>query len=158
MPLVNQQKEVALALTVKIGGAYSANDVVGGLLTFDVANAAGSGCVQAVRLVDDDNENAAMTLYLFNAAPTVFADDAAFAPTVADLKKLIGIVTIAAGNYVTLNGNSVALLQGPSSPNVFFKTATGMIYGYLVCTGTPTYTAATDLHLTLFCQMDGGVA
>lgn len=158
MPIVNQQKEIALALTNKIGSAYSANDVIGGLLTFNVANAAGSGCVRAVRLVDDDNENAAMTLYLFNATPTAFADDAAFAPTVADLKKMIAIIAIAAGNYVTLNSNSVALLQGPSGPNVDFTTSTGNIYGYLVCTGTPTYTATTDLHLTLFCQMDGGVA
>lgn len=127
--------------------AYSANDVVGGLLTFNVTSSSGCGIINALRIADDDDEKAALTLYLFNDVPTTIADDAAFAPAIADLKKLIAKIEIAADDYTTVNSNAYALIQDLNE--VYKAAGTGNLYGYLVCTATPTYTAATNLTLTL---------
>jgi hypothetical protein len=154
----NKQRIVALAITNKIGGAYSANDVIGGLLTFDVHNAGGGGIVRWARLVDDDNEKAELTLYLFNSSPTAILDDAAFAPVVADLKNYIGKILFQAADYETINSNAVALIgHGVSTDflNIDFTTDSGNLFGYLVATATPTYTAVTDLHISLGLWLDG---
>lgn len=153
----NRQKIITTALTVGTD-AYTANDVVGGLLTFNVANAGGGGVIRWASIVDDDNEKTELTLYLFSAAPTAIADDAAFAPAIADLKIYIGKILFQAADYETINNNAVALLgHGASTDylNVDFSTSSGNIYGYLVCTATPTYTAATDLTVVLGVWLDG---
>jgi len=157
MPITNHQKVIETALTIGTD-AYTANDVVGGLITFNVANPGGGGLIRWARVVDDDNEKAELTLYLFDTSPTAILDDAAFAPTVADLKNYVGKVLFEAADYETINGNAVALIgHGVSTDylNIDFVTTDGNIYGYLVCTGTPTYTAATDLHVTIGVWLDG---
>src|SRR5574343_384011 len=111
-----------IVVPVITAGAYSANDVVGGLLTFQLAPEApagvnpASGFVRVVTISDDDNEKAALELHLFREAPTVIADNAAFAPTFADLKKRVGSVVIAAGDYVTINSNGHADVFGHVRP------------------------------------------
>jgi hypothetical protein len=121
-------------------GAYSANDVIGGLQTIEI-NASSGGTIRRVNLVDDDSEAAAMTLYFFDQQPSTIADNAAFAPTVADLKKLIGTVDIAAGDYVTVNSNDYVVVNNVNLDYAISDT----IYVYAVVTGTPTYTATSDL-------------
>jgi hypothetical protein len=121
-------------------GAYSANDVIGGLQEIDI-NASSGGTIRRVNLIDDDSEAAAMVLYFFDQQPSTIADNAAFAPTVADLKKLIGTVTVGAGDYVTVNSNDYAVLNDINLDYAISDT----IWVYAVVTGTPTYTATTDL-------------
>ena len=141
-----------IVVPVITAGAYSANDVVGGLLTFQLAPEApagvnpASGFVVVVTISDDDNEKAALELHLFREAPTAIADNAAFAPTFADLKKRIGSVAIAAGDYVTINSNAQAVKSGIEME---FYAPNGVLYGYLVATGTPTYSATSDLAIAL---------
>lgn len=126
--------------------AYTAGDVVGGLLTFDLSGAPEGSLITRALLVDDDNEKAELTLYLFNAAPTTIADADAFAPAVADLKKLITKIVFAVADYVTVNSNAYALKE---DLNDLIPANTGYVYGYLVCTATPTYTASSDLWVSL---------
>lgn len=155
--MYNRQKVITASPTIDTN-AYTANDVVGGLLTFDISNAGGGGVVRWARVVDDDNEKAELTLYLFNAAPTTIADDAAFAPVVADLKNYVGKVLFEVADYETINGNAVAMIgHGVSTDlvNIDFPSSSGNLYGYLVCTATPTYTAATDLTISLGVWLDG---
>lgn len=137
--------EVTSAPTIT-AGAYSAGDVVGGLLTFTLQSGSGVFLLKSVRIVDDDNEKAASHLYLFNSEPTTIADNGAFAPTVADLKKMVANIAIAAADFSTLNSNAVALIEDLTA---MFKSDTGKVYGYLVCDATPTYTAVTDLSIKL---------
>lgn len=153
-----RQKELTQALTVKTSGAYTANDVLHGLITFNVANVAGSGLIRWLRVTDDDNEKAELAIYFFNAAPQTFTDDAAFNAGIQDLKKCIGKVLVQAADYETINSNAVAILgHGVSTDNLNldFTSADGSIYAYVVCTGTPTYTAAGDLSLTIGTWLDG---
>lgn len=148
----NHTATIDIALTVDTD-AYTANDVVGGLITIAVPKSRG-GTIRRVNLVDADNEDAAFTLHFFDQLPSTIADDAAFAPTIADLKKRIGVVTIVAGNYRTDNSLSTADIHDVNYDydatvglTLSEQSASGKIYAYLVATATPTYTATTDLTL-----------
>lgn len=141
-------KSVEVALAVGTD-AYTAGDVVGGLITFDVDSPGNGGYVSRVKIVDDADQKEAYKLYVFDEVPSTIADDAAFAPTVADLKKLINVIAIAAADYTTINGNAYAI-KSLGADIVDFKTVSGEnLYAYLVCDDTPDYAAATDLTIEI---------
>lgn len=131
--------------------AYTASDVVGGLLTFSLPSASGSGALCQFRLTDAANQKEPYTLYLFDAAPSTIADDAAAALTIADLKKCIARVDIAAADYTTINSLAIAIVDVvEENAAIFYKTdGKGNLYGYLVAGDTPDYAAATDLACRL---------
>jgi len=122
--------------------AYSANDVLGGLLTLAVCKPGGAGILRHVDVVDDDNQKIAGKLHIFNAQPTALLDDAEFLPVVADLKKRIGQIQVNAADYVTWNSNAQAFVR---DQNIDFVTADGSLYVYYSTDGTPTH-AATGLR------------
>lgn len=78
-------------------GAYSAGDAVGGLLTF--ANAArasgGGGVVKGVVIVDDAGQDAELELWLFDRTFTAMVDNAAWAPSEANLENLLAVISTA---------------------------------------------------------------
>lgn len=137
-------KAITVIPTITLS-AYEANDVLGGLLTFTLpSHAAGGGILGNIRINDADAENAAMKLFLFNAKPaTTIADAAAYAITAADQALCFYEWTIAATDWQTNTDGWVH-----DKPNCIFAADTH-IYGYLVPTATPTYTAATDLQITI---------
>lgn len=131
-------------------GAYSANDVVGGLITIPFAD----GIIRRIKVVDDDNVGAALDLYLFSGAPTSIADNGAFltAFTLGDHKKWIRKLTIATGDWQTINSNKTAFVayQGSESLGIDFSADDGAnIYAYLVGTGGPTYTSTAGLYIKI---------
>lgn len=140
-------RTVSKELTVGTS-AYTAGDVVGGLLEFDISDASGGGIVNKIRLVDEDSQAEPYTLYIFNEAPTTIANDAAFAGsvTVADLRKLIAVVSIVAGDYVTLNGFDY-VHKALSQPLIF--NGNGKLWAYLVAVDTPDYTNTDTLWIGL---------
>ena len=79
-------------------------------------------------------------------------DNATFTPAVADLKALFAKVAIAADDYAELNSNAIAIID---DVNCVLPANNGQIYGYLVCTATPTYTATSDLTITLDVLAEG---
>ena len=82
--------------------AYTANDVVGGLMTFAISTEQGhrSGQIVSMLVTDDHDQKEPYTLYIFTGgAPTTIADDAAFAPAIADLKKIVATITVAAADF-----------------------------------------------------------
>lgn len=157
MPMYRSQREVRPTILAVSLTAYSISDVVGGLLTFEVANAAGSGVINWLRLVDDAAQSEPCVLYLFNDVPTIIADNAAFAVAVSDLKQCFAKVPVAVGDYVTISDgefdNNFAI---KTDLGISFVAGTGRIYGYLVTGGAPSYLATTDLDLTLGIWMDAG--
>lgn len=143
MPIYNENVlyDVTPAITA---GAYSAGDVVGGLITIPIKGAGGGGTMRRIIVVDDANVKGDLKIYLFTDAPTTIADNAAFAPTIADLKKLIGIVPVAAADYVTLNSNAVAIAD---DLGIDFFVPGENLYAYVVVDGIETYAAVTDLTI-----------
>jgi hypothetical protein len=134
---------VQKALTVDTS-AYADGDVVGGLITFGTGEFPEGAILNGVTLVDDDNEKKLMNLFLFSAAPSSIADNAAFAPTVADLKKLFKRVTFAAADYTSYNSNAIIFSD---DLNTVLPLNNGMLWAYLVAGAAVTFTAAADLHL-----------
>lgn len=136
-------RAVTPALTVSTT-AYTAGDVVGGLLTIPAGSAGGGGILRQVLITDAANQKEAYTLYLFDAAPTTIDDADAFAPVIADLNKIAATMAIAALDYVEVNSLAYAI----KSPDLEFCLNTGSnLYAYLVAGDTPDYAAATDLAL-----------
>ncbi len=128
--------------TITAGGAYAAEEVVGGLLQFTPGG--DSNILNGLTLIDDDSEMASLKLFIFDEQPSAIADNAAFAPTRADLDKLIATIYIPTFNYETLP--NIAAAYVPDINQVVPST----FWAYLVTDGsTPTYTATTDLTLKL---------
>lgn len=123
-------------------GAYTGGDVIGGLIEIEIKGAGGGGTLRRLVIADDADQKAAMTVYLFTAEPSAIADNAAFAPTIADLQKLVGVVPVAAGDYTTINSNAYGIVDDLGID--FFVTG-GTLYAYAVLTSNTTYAAATDL-------------
>lgn len=145
------------SVTPTIGtDAYTAGDVVGGLMTFAVGGVGLSGSIRSVIVVDDHSQEEQYELYFFYALPSTIADDAAFAPTLADLKKLVSTVTLATADWTTLNSNDVAILGGheDTAMDIPFTSEDGNLYLYAVATDTPDQNAATDLTFIVTARID----
>lgn len=129
--------------------AYTAADVVGGLMRFDTM-ATGGDIIQ-VNIVDRDNEKAAGRLWFFDGKPGSVADADTFAVNDADLDKVIGWLDVAAADYNSI-GSTGAIAPVPVTNSEDFK-ALGYsgrdVYMYFVATATPTYTATGDLTFVL---------
>lgn len=144
--MINLHKQLALAPT-GTAGAYSANDVYGGLLTAQIADDPDiGGWVVAVSLDDDDDIKAACHLHLFNAAPTGINDNAALSLSKADRAKRVACIPIASADYVVIGGKGQALLTERSFA---FRSPSGYLWAYLSMDATPTFVTTTPLTLTL---------
>jgi len=138
-----------VAVTAGIGTvAYTADDVVGGLMTFAITDQGFDGQLTSVLVTDAAAQGEAYTLYIFESVPSTIADDAAWAPTLADLKKLVTTVTVGTVDYS--HGGSVALLgeHEDAQMKVPLHSDNGDLYIYAVATDTPDYAAVTDLTFT----------
>lgn len=128
-------------------GAYSANDVVGGTLTFPV----GSGILRAVTVVDQAKQSGALQLVLFDALPTDIADNGPYDIADADLLKIIGAVHLtdtAGADKFDFSDNKIYMRQGLTIP-LKRADSSAAIYGFLIALGTPTFAATTDVQVQL---------
>jgi|TARA_Y100000310_G_C20681279_1_gene816103 hypothetical protein len=125
-------------------GAYSANDVVGALLTFGGLR---NGVLQSITICDNAAQAVDYVLVLFESSPTNIADNATFDIADADLDKIIYQDTLtSADTRQAFTDNSYHFLYGLTAE---LWSAGGTVYGFLVTTGTPTYAATTDITVTL---------
>jgi len=141
-------------------GAYSANDAVGGIMTFEYALHAPkqTGVLLSVTIKDNASQEAALELVLFSKTFTAVADNAAFDVTDADMLNCLGVVPILSTDYDTFADNSIATVRniglGIRSENAVTSSADGALYGQLLTRGTPTYVATTDVTVTLTILQD----
>jgi len=128
-------------------GAYSAGDAVGGLLTF--ANAArvsgGGGVTKNILMIDDVGNDLALELWLFSVTFTAMADNAAWAPSEADLRNLIGVVYSTDGAWAAAGTPSVNDIEVSKRYDL---TGTSM-FGQLVTRGTPTFSNTDDVTVKI---------
>ncbi len=129
---------------------YAPIDVIGGTLTIRQAlrYPAGTGVLQGITITDDDNEKAAFDILLFSAAPTgTTTDNGAYTHSAADLTKFLGRVQVLAGDYLTGVAASLAVA---SIKNIGLPVRADdgkTLFALVVATGTPTFTATTDLQI-----------
>ncbi len=133
-------------------GIYAANDAVGGLLTF--ANAARvtgrGGSIKSTLILDDAGQDAETELWLFNATFTAMADNDPWAPSEADLRKLVAIISTAGGAWFAAGTPSAARVEVSQRYDL---TGTSL-FGQLVTRGTPTYAATDDVTVILGLETD----
>jgi len=129
-------------------GIYTAKDAVGGLLTFASAARVSGGAVtiQSVVVTDLGAQSGTLMLALFDRTFTAIADNAAFAPSDADLANCIGVIPIYSTDYQAFSDNAVATVRNIGLGVVLSGTS---LFGQLMCTGTPTYASTSDLTLKL---------
>lgn len=150
---------VTVAPVVSTSPAYTSGDAVGGLQT--IANAvrtsgrvslqtagcfdAGTAVLQSVTVVENGSQKAALSIVLFSTNPsaTTVTDNGALTINTADIAKIVGIVNIAAADYTTVGGASVASKIVSLQLPVAADTVT--LYAIANTTSTPTYTLTSSL-------------
>lgn len=137
-------------------GAYSASDVVGGLMLFDFTfgGRTESGVIRRLAIYDGANDKAALDVYLYRQRPVnVIADNGAFALT-NDNSLLITKIAVAAGDYTTVGSVAYAFKDGLNIDYHLTGAPKEGLFAYAVCTGTPTYDSTTQLIFRLTCWVD----
>ena len=133
-------------------GAYSANDAVGGKMEFeDICTPYSNETkLKAVVITDKGAQAAKLYLVLFSEDFTATTDNAEFDPSDSDLLNMVGVVTIATTDYADFKDNAVAthVLSQPL-PLELVEGGTSLFGQLMVETSTPTYTATSDLQVTL---------
>ena len=130
-------------------GAYSANDAVGGLLTFASAARAtgGGGVIKNVVIIDDAGQDAVTELWLFDVTFTAMVDNAAWAPSQADLRNLVAVISTndSANGWAAAGTPSVCSIEC----SYRFDAIGTSLFGQLVTRGTPTEAATDDITVQI---------
>jgi hypothetical protein len=120
--------------------AYTANDVVGGLLTIPLSAANGRLVGYSIA-VGEASIAVPGALWIYSTVPTTsIADNAAFAPVHADNAKNLAVLTLPTAITVASFNIYQALLTTPLP----FST-NGNLYIYYVTSGTPNFTGAAQV-------------
>ena len=128
-------------------GAYAANDAVGGRIEFVNAarTAAGGGVIKDLIILDDAGQDAEMELWLFEDEFTAMANNAPWAPSEADLRLLVAIISTAGGAWFAAGTPSAARVEASQR----YDCVGTSLYGQLVTRGTPTFVATDDVSVIL---------
>lgn len=142
---------VAPAVTA---GAYSAGDIMGGLLEFDLVTAANDEpfILQAVQIALKAAVTPSLLLVLFNADPTgtTKTDNAAYSLAAADVFKVVASLPVnALGGYLTDHGTPNTIRVGNLAIPMMPATGTRKIYGLLVDLTGVTLASTSDLQVRL---------
>lgn len=156
-------KTITVAVTVT-AGAYVTGNLVGGKITLPAAtrafvdgSATNSAGIQHLRITDKANQKIPLDVVFFNANPTAttFTDRSAVALNVADLTKVIGHVSLAAADYVSLAAatNAVGTAR---NVGLAFTLAAGAttLYACLIARGSGTYASTSDVEIFVSLWLD----
>lgn len=138
---------VVIKPTVTIStSAYAVGDSLAGEITLTSAmrTSGGSGVLTDIVLTDDDAEGSSMTVLIFDADPasTSGANDA-FAWGAGDQAKLIGVVQIATGDWITLD--SAKIVQKTGLGIGVKAVGSANLFAHIIINEIKTFTAATDV-------------
>jgi hypothetical protein len=140
---------VTAAPTVTAASAYASGNAVGGLITLAAINrqSGASIYVQSVTVASKSAQTAQFDLVFFNANPTASTctDKTAFSVAAADASKLAGVAHVS--DWTASAVGSVGQMQ---QPPIGVPVPVTTLYACLVTRGTPTFTATTDVSVTVF--------
>lgn len=137
--------------------AYADGDVIDGILTVPgVRKKGSSGIITSVEIIQDVAAPD-IQVFAFTEAITVAADNAAFAPTQADMEKVIALADNGCSiNLTTWETVGSYYVSSKSNINAPFNVGTEEenLYFLLVANGAITWTATTDVHLRVGILLD----
>lgn len=147
--------------------AYAAGDVVANstsaatILTFsNMARALGlGGVIQNAALIMSTAAATKLSaeLFLFDTAPTMQNDNAAFAPSDSELDKCLGVIVFdgtSTSNGARTTGNGCAIVTGAISLSYQCAATAKDLYGVLVARNAYTPGNAETLRVRLGCILD----
>lgn len=130
--------------------AYAAGDCIGGLQTIECARIVkpSDKVVHSVVVSDAAAQSAALSIIFFkkNPAASTFTNNAALTIADADLKEIVGVVSVLGTDYTAFASNSAACVTAIGLP---IDADVNNLYFTIRCDGTPTYSAVTDLQVTI---------
>jgi hypothetical protein len=142
--LVIQKNSTVIDLTLSLdtGGAYSTGDVLAEAqeLSSAVRSSASTGIIESIAVVDQDDQGQALDIVIADASITLGTENTAVSISDADAAKILGIVEVAAADYVDLVNSQLANIRNIGmvvQPN----TGTSLYVG-AISRGTGTYTAS----------------
>lgn len=130
--------------------AYTAGDLIGGKMTFDLSDFRDRDIfIRSAFVYDQSKNDKDYILVLFGADPaaTTFTDQAAFDVDDADLTKIIGTISLA--TLTGFNDNGVSMVQALALPIPLDPKGNMTLYAALVSVADPTFAAATDVSVAL---------
>lgn len=145
--VLGQTSVVSVAPTVT-AGAYTAGNVVGGLLTFaNVFGPAFTGRLMDILVKAKTVQTTTYKLYLFNQLPanSTWTDKAAPAINALDLPFLQGVFTSGASD----SGLGTETSNQLDNINALVRSNNQNLWGILVCVATPTYGSTSDVSVEL---------
>jgi hypothetical protein len=127
---------------------YATGDVLAD--TQEMANAVpangGSAWIESVVVIDKDDQGAALDLVFMKTNVSLGTENAAVSISDADAAQILGIVSVAANDFVDLGGVRVATLTKGSHPklNVLIEAASDSrsVFVGAIARDTATYTAS----------------
>jgi hypothetical protein len=136
---------VSVTPAISNAAIYAANDQLGGIQTIAAATTDSKFQTRLVNVtvIDKAKQSQPLTIFFFNANPTVAsADNAALDITDAEMAaKYIGHVVVGTGDYAAISASSVAC----ASCTLLLSAAASSVYAVAMTTGTPTYGSTSDL-------------
>ena len=124
------QKDVAVTVDTDL---YTAGDALGTKQSLEIPSPH-AGVIRAIRIVDNDDQDVNINVWLFDSEPTGVADDAALSLADADAAKLIDVVLV--DTRVDGTNNRI----GVEKPNNYFRITDGnKLWFQMATAGGPTY-------------------
>jgi hypothetical protein len=157
---IDGKSKVVSATPTLDTNVYASGDRVGSVMTFSNAmdDSSGTGVVVSVVILDKAAQSSVLSLLLFNDLPTVAsADNAAIDISDTEMEKCVGVIPIAAADYVATASNTVATIRNVNLLLNSAKSSSSLegknLYGVLRSGGSPTY-AASSLVVKLCIKQD----
>jgi len=138
--------------------AYAAGDVVSDRASIakviEFPEVGGSGLIKSAQMLMGETDTASFVLLLFDQEPTNVQDNAAYAPSEADLEKLVGMVTFLNADKTNLGTNLELYRMDEAHLDLAYTSDSGKLYGILVTNSVWTPASATAFTLALSCEVD----
>ena len=125
-------------------GIYDSGDALGAKASFP--NVGNRGKVVGATVVDADPESANLEIVLFREDISGTPDHDAFAPTDAELQTYVGAVLV--DTWKAFSTNAVGS-PATTFEHVPYWAPGGILYFQCVTRATPTYTATTDILVSI---------
>jgi len=132
---------------------YASGDAIAVLQNFGgaVRSADQAGILKQLVLSDIDNQSSALDIVFYQEVVAGGVDNAAYAPSAAEIIESVGLVSVAGSDYVTIGSRSLATIDLTLDFQLDNSTA---LFFQVVSRGTPTYTTASSLQFKFVIEQD----
>ena len=130
---------------------YITGDVVGQPIS--LTGVPKRGRIETVLVIDEDKEEIASNLAVFDEAPTLVADHDIFVVAVGEYNRQVGDIAVTNADYSTYSASSFATVN---NVGLRYSTDKGSLVVYWVTRGAPTIAADKTLRVRFLGYSDGG--